>query len=161
MDKAVHDILIAADRLDQWEFPTDGDTYNSLWSDLDALIPQLELQIGFPLDVDRNVQDASFLADVGLLDSQYFDRVSGSGAIVYVFSFRFSNFSRLFTLHGAEWQERYDELRLSDCLNLLSDHNFWYVPADALDSTYDGINGTDNPICGSPLTWWIRFFDYI
>ncbi len=153
MDQAVRDILTAADRLGQWEYPADDYQYRDLWADVDAIIPQLETLVGFSLDVDRNVQDASFLTDVGLLEN--------AGAICYKFSFRFSNFSRLFTLHGAEWQQRYDELQLSDCLELLRKNGFTYIPADALDAPYDGVNGPDNPISGSPLTWWIRFFDYI
>jgi hypothetical protein len=161
MDQTVRDILTAADRLGEWEFPSDGDGYKTLWADLDAIVPQLETLVGFSLDVDRNVQDASFLTDVGLLDSRYYDRKSGTGAICYVFSFRFSNFSRLFTLHGVEWESRFDELRLGECRELLERHNFTYVPADALDCDYSGVNGPGNPICGSQLTWWIRFFDYI
>ena len=161
MDQAVRDILTAADRLDEWEFPANGYDYDSLWAELDAIAPQLESIVGFTLDVDRNVQDASFLTDVGLLDNRYYNRQLHSGVIHYIFSFRFSNFSRLFTLHGAEWEQRYDELRLGECLRLLRDNNFIYVPADALDSPYDGVNGSDNPISGSPMTWWIRFFDYI
>jgi len=161
MDQAVRDILIAADRLGEWECPEDCFNRRPLWADVDAVIPQLESLVGFALDVDRDVQDASFLTDVGLLDDRYYDRAAGVGSLYYVFSFRFSNFSRMFTLHGAEWESRYDELQIGKCIDLLRRSGFTYVPADALHSPYDGINGPNNPICGSELTLLFRYFDYI
>ena len=105
MDRAVRNILIAADRLGEWEFPSD--IKESLWPAVDALLAELESITGYELDIDRNVQDASFLTDIGLLDSRYYDRAKRSGAIYFIFSFRFSNFGRLFTLHGGEWEQRF------------------------------------------------------
>ncbi|MEM6473291.1 MAG: hypothetical protein AAF802_27265 [Planctomycetota bacterium] len=159
MDQSVRDVLTAADRLGEWESPADGYDYDSLWSEIDALVPQVETLVGYSLDVDRNVQDASFLTDVGLLSNRFYD--DQSSVIDYVFSIRFSNFSRLFTIHGKEWQERYDELRLGECIELFTEHKFKYIPSDVLHVPYDGVNGADHPIADSPLTWWIRFFDYL
>ena len=159
MDQTAHEILTAADRLNEWEFPSDDNV--DLWPLVDPLISELEAITGHKLDVDRNVQDASFMTDVGLLDDRYYDRTSGTGAIYHVFAFRFSNFGRLFTLHGAEWEQRFDELNLGQCLDLIRSRGFVYVAVDDLDVAYDGVNGADNPISGTPLTWWIRFFDYI
>lgn len=159
MDRATHEILTMADRLDEWEFPS-GDNVD-LWPVINSLVAELETITGYYLDVDRNVQDASFMTDVGLLDDRYYNRAAGTGALYYIFSFRFSNFGRLFTLHGGEWEQRYEEFRLGRCIDAIRLRGFVYVAADALDSPYDGVNGTDNPISGSPLTWWIRFFDYI
>lgn len=159
MDKTTRQILNSADRLGEWEFPSDDKDH--LWPIVDSLVCKIESMTGYELDVDRNVQDASFMTDVGLLDKRYYNRATGTGVIYYIFSFRFSNFGRLFTLHGSEWEERFEELALGRCIDLIREHGFVYVAADALDAHYDGINGVDNPICGSPLTWWIRFFDYI
>jgi hypothetical protein len=159
MDKDTHDILVDADRLNEWEFPSDS--IDDLWADIEALLPMLESITCRKLDVDRNVQDASFLTDIGLLSDRYYDRKKRAGVIYYMFSFRFSNFGRLFTLHGGESGERYQEFHLSECIDLIKSRGFVYIRADDLDSPYDGINGSDNPISGSPLTWWIRFFDYI
>lgn len=159
MDETTREILNSADRLGEWEFPSDDK--EDLWPILDSLASELESITGYRLDVDRNVQDASFMTDVGLLDDRYYNRALGTGVIYYIFSFRFSNFSRLFTLHGGEWEKRFEELNLGRCIDLIREHGFVYIAADALDSPYDGINGANNPICGSPLTWWIRFFDYI
>ena len=159
MDSTTHEILTAADRLDEWEFPADDNV--DLWPVVDSLVPELEAVTRHKLDVDRNVQDASFMTDVGLLDDRYNDRTTGAGAIYYVFSFRFSNFGRLFTLHGGEWEQRFNELNLDRCVSLIRSRGFVYVAADDLDTAYDGINGADNPISGTALTWWIRFFDYI
>lgn len=159
MDRTTQEILTAADRLDEWESPS-NDTID-LWPLIDSLVPEIEALTGCKLDVDRNVQDASFLTDVGRLDDRYYDRTTNSGAIYYVFSFRFSNFGRMFTLHGGEWLQRFDEFKLGECIDLIRSRGFVYVPAVDLESAYDGVNGADNPISGSPLTWWIRFFDYI
>lgn len=158
MDATTHDILTAADRLGEWEFPSDDNV--DLWPVIDSLAAELEKITGYKLDVDRNVQDASFMTDIGLLDDRYYNRAAGTGVIYYIFSFRFSNFARLFTLHGDEWEQRYEELGLARCIAVIRSRGFVYVAADALESPYDGINGTNNPIAGSPLTWWIRFFDY-
>jgi hypothetical protein len=159
MDKETHDILVTADRLNEWEFPSDS--ADDLWAEIDALLPMLESLTCRKLDVDRNVQDASFLTDIGLLSDRYYDRKTGTGVIYYIFAFRFSNFGRLFTLHGGEWEERHQEFHLTECTELIKSRGFVYVRAEDLESPYDGINGSDNPIDGSPLTWWIRFFDYI
>ena len=159
MDQTIHDKLIAADRLAEWERPT-GVT-DDLWTTVDSLVPAIESLTGYQLDVDRNVQDASFLTDVGLLDDRYFDRATSSGVIYYIFSFRFSNFGRLFTLHGGEWQQRFDEFRLGECLDLIQSRGFIYIPAAELDSPYDGVNRSDHSLCSPPITWWIRFFDYL
>ena len=159
MDRKTQEILIAADRFQEWEFPSDDKT--DLWPIVDALVPKLEALTGHSLDVDRNVQDASFLTDVGLLDYRFYNRATSSGTIFYVFSFRFSNFGRLFTLWGGEWEKRFDELGLGECLDLIRSHGFVYVAADELDAPYDGVNGANKPISGRPLSWWIRYFDYI
>ena len=159
MNRTTHQILSAADRLGEWEFPSDDSV--DLWPVINSLVPELEAIIGYKLDFDRNVQDASFMTDVGLLDAEYYNRATGTGAMYYVFSFRFSNFGRLFTLHGSEYEQRFQELHLDQCLDVIRSRGFVYVSADELDTAYDGINGANNPISGTPLTWWIRFFDYI
>jgi hypothetical protein len=159
MNPSTHDALVSADRLSEWEFPSDVE--EDLWSRVESLVSGIEAIVGRKLDVDRNVQDASFLTDVGLLDERYYDRKSGTGAISYVFSFRFSNFGRLFTLHGTEWKQRFDEDKLGDALDFIRSHGFVYVASDELDSPYDGVNGPNSPVSVSPVTWWTRFFDYI
>ena len=147
-----------ADRRNEWECPSDGD---NPWPDIESLVPLLEAATCRTLDIDTNVQDASFLTDIGLLSDQYYDRSTRTGVIYYIFAFRFSNFGRLFTLHGGECDERSGEFRLHDCIDLIVGKGFHYVIADALQAPYDGVNGNENPISGEPLTWWTRFFDYI
>src|SRR5207245_2128784 len=129
------------DRLNEWEFPTDNTV--DIWPIVDSLVAELESITGHQLDVDRNVQDASFLTDVGLLDYRYYNRATKSGAIYYIFSFRFSNFGRLFTLHGGEWEKRFDELNLRACCDLILSRGFVYVASDDLDTAYDGVNVAD------------------
>ena len=159
MDASTRAILIKSDRLGQWEFPSDAD--GDIWGMIESLLPSVESVVGRSLDLDRNVQDASFLTDIGLLDDRYYDRKRGVGCIRYVCAFRFSNFGRMFTLHGEQWRHVFDKYRLGEAIELIRSNGFVYVPADQLEAPYDGVNSSNNPIDGSSLTWWIRFFDYI
>ena len=54
-----------------------------------------------------------------------------------------------------------EELRLDEALDFVKSRGFVYVPTSELDTQYDGLNEPNNPIDGTPLTWWIRFFDYL
>lgn len=159
MKTRIRQILHDADRLGEWEFPSDA--AENPWPKIREIAADLSRVVGTVLDIDNGVQDASFLTDVGLLDAEYYDRTNKTGALVYIFAFRFSNFGRLFTLHGREWKTRYEEFNLGVSVELISRNGFQYVESDQLNVPYDGINGPNNPICGTQLTWWIRFFDYI
>ena len=126
--------------------------------EIDAMLPELESVFGLKLDVDRNVQDASFITDVGYLDDRYFDREKGSGALSYLFCFRFSNFGKLFTLFGSDLDEGSDtSAKVATAKQYIDSQGFVFVDADELEEIYDGKN---EPFDGK-LTWWIRFFDYL
>ncbi len=126
--------------------------------EIDEMLPELERFFGAKLDVDRHVQDASFLTDVGYLDDRYYDREKGCGALSYRFSFRFSNFGRLFTLFGSDLDAADDRCEKAMAAKaLIERRGFTFVDAEELDELYDGKNV---PFDGK-LTWWIRFFDYL
>ena len=156
MEYSIRDLLLKFDRLGEWEGPANSD-WASRYSEVEATKPKIEAIVGWPLDIDRNVQDASFLTDIGLLDARYYDRKTNTGALYYIFAIRFSNFGHMFTLHGAEWEERYDELQLGTVIKLLESQDFAYIPADQLASLYDGVN---EPLSNG-FTSWTRFFDYL
>jgi hypothetical protein len=81
-------------------------------------------------------------------------RANGVIAFIFAIAIRFSNFGRLFTIHGNTLASYpVDAIRA-----LVTRHGWTYVPADELDETYDGRNGA---LRDGRSTWWIRFFDYI
>lgn len=126
--------------------------------EIDAMLPELERVFGLKLDVDRNVQDASFLTDVGYLDDRYFDREKGGGALSYLFCFRFSNFGKMFTLFGSDLDEGSDtSAKVATAKQYIDSQGFVFVDADELEEIYDGKNEPFD----DKLTWWIRFFDYL
>jgi hypothetical protein len=111
----------------------------------------------FKLDIDKNVQDASFTADLGLLDDNYFDRVKGTGVIIYHFSFRFSNFGNLYTLINPPSEKSKYYKEILHCQMILKNTGFIFIDANELDELYDGLNQPFEP----GLTWWTRYFDYL
>lgn len=150
-------ILLSADEKGHWEFPPRS-AVGTTMEEIDAMLPELESVFGLKLDVDRNVQDASFITDVGYLDDRYFDREKGSGALSYLFCFRFSNFGKLFTLFGSDLDEGSDtSAKVATAKQYIDSQGFVFVDADELEEIYDGKN---EPFDGK-LTWWIRFFDYL
>ena len=156
MNKEIHDYLISVDEIGNWEFPKGG-RWDIPFNEVMSIKPDLEIISGVTLDIDKNVQDASFLTDIGLLDDRYYDREKGSGALSYLFSIRFSNFGRMFTLIGSEWPENEKKYNLSKVIEYLQERDYKYIPEAELDEPYDGINEPFEP----NLTWWIRYFDYL
>ncbi|MCH7227165.1 hypothetical protein [Haloferula sp. A504] len=150
-------ILLEADEQGHWEFPPSSAPGTAI-KEIDAMLPELERILGIKLDVDRNVQDASFLTDVGYLDDRYYDRQKGVGALSYLFSFRFSNFGRMFTLFGSDLDDGGGtKTNVMAAKRYIEDRGFTFVDADELEELYDGKNEPfDNK-----LTWWVRFFDYL
>jgi hypothetical protein len=150
-------ILLEADEKGHWEFPPNSAQGTSM-EEIDAMLPDLERVLGVKLDVDRNVQDASFLTDVGYLDDRSYDREKGCGALCYLFSFRFSNFGRMFTLFGSCLDDGGGTfIKAMAARRYIEAEGFTFVDADELEEFYDGKNEPfDNK-----LTWWTRFFDYL
>ncbi len=156
MKPELHNYLLSVDEKDNWEFPKDG-RWDIPFDEVTNLRPELEKITGASLDIDKNVQDASFLTDLGVLDDRYFDREKGVGAISYLFNIRFSNFGRMFTIAGSEWPECKSKYRLNEAVRYLGERNYKYIPADELNDLYDGVNKPFEV----ELTWWIRYFDYL
>ena len=154
VETSLHESLVALDEPGRLEFPADPASSFS-WQTIDTIFVELCNFAGRELDVDRSVQDASFLTDIGLLDERAWDRRTRSGAVSYEFAFRFSNFGFLFSVHGVrlpEWRRVCD-----GGVQLISARGGRYIPADDLQAPYDGPNAS----VLSGQTWWIRYFDYV
>ncbi len=156
MDIEIHSFLLSVDEKGNWEYPKDGRCDIS-FKDVESIKPELERIMGVTLDIDKNVQDASFLTDLGLLDDRNYDREKGAGLISYLFSIRFSNFGRMFTIISSEWPENKEKYNLSKVIKYLEGKKYKYIPEAELNETYDGVNEPFEP----KLTWWIRYFDYL
>ncbi|WP_431167709.1 hypothetical protein [Tenacibaculum halocynthiae] len=156
MRPEIHNILISADEKDNWEYPK-----KFRWDKRIKLIQEFkndfESVFKIELDIDKNVQDASFTTDLGLLDEKLYDRKTGTGALRYIFSFRFSNFGNLFTI--LNMPEKNDEYytEILTCRKIIEDSQFVFIDLSELDEIYDGVNEPYE----NGLTWWTRFFDYL
>ena len=85
---------------------------------------EFESVFKFELDIDKNVQDASFTADLGLLNDKFYDRKTGTGSLRYIFSFRFSNFGNLFTIINLpDINGEYFKV-IMNCKKILNDKGF-------------------------------------
>ena len=150
MDSALHDLLVCCDVRGAWESPPGADWRRSV-DEVRRLQPRLEEALGIDLRLDDGVQDASFFADLGQLVQQNYP--NGVIALSYEICFRFSWFSRLYTIHGNAWERLMNERALA----VADAAGFVYVPEVALHLPYDGVNEPFEP----GLTWWTRYFDYL
>jgi hypothetical protein len=156
MRPEIHNILISVDEKDNWEYPK-----KFRWDKRMKLIQEFkndfESVFKIELDIDKNVQDASFTTDLGLLDEKFYDRKTGTGALRYIFSFRFSNFGNLFTiLNMPDKNDKY-YTEILTCRKILENSKFVFIDLSELDELYDGVNEPYE----NGLTWWTRFFDYL
>lgn len=155
MDK-FHKILIQVDEKDHWEFPPKSAKGTS-YSELEEIKVLLDEIFEISLDFDKNVQDASFLTNIGELDDRYYNRKTKSGAVVYKYAFRFSNFGRLYTVIGNHNKDQGITLKIEKAKNFLEQKGFVYIPLEILNVKYDGVNEPFE----KGLTWWTRYFDYL
>ena len=156
MNEEIHSYLVSVDEKGNWEFPKNG-RWDIPFEEVESIKPELEQITGVILDIDKNVQDASFLTDLGLLDERYYDREKECGALSYLFSIRFSNFGRMFTVICSEWPENKEKYNLDKVIEYLQERKYKYIPEMELHEPYDGVNKPFEP----NLTWWIRYFDYL
>lgn len=156
MRPETHHLLLSADAKNNWEYPK-GFRWDKRMKLIQEFKSEFESVFKQVLDIDKSVQDASFTTDLGLLDDHYYDRKTRTGSLVYIFSFRFSNFGNLFTVlnEPGSNEKYYNEILI--CKNRLTDSGFIFIDALELDETYDGINEPYE----KGLTWWTRYFDYL
>lgn len=150
MNEELHRLLVSNDVQGQWEYPPGANWSNEI-SRVRELIPELESALHTTLRLDDGIQDASFFADLGVLEKQ----PSADGVIHYRYRIciRFSWFGGMFTI----WGENTAEYDTSETIRILSDHGYTFVPASELDEPYDGVNEPYE----RELTWWVRYFDWL
>jgi len=109
---------------------------------------ELEQVIGRQLEVDENVQDASFFTELAChVPSE--DRIETAIAII------FSAFGDLFTIWGSVPGE-IPESVMQKVISAVQKHGFRYVDTESLAEAYSGTN----PVF-QHSRWIDRFFSYI
>ena len=154
MRKDLYELLISIDEKGQWEVPRSF-RWRKLIKKVVSFKNDFEKIFGFKLDLDKQVQDASFIADLRLLE----ERKDSARTVFlsYTFCFRFSNFGNLFTVMNMpkEKEKYYSEIMA--CRQILDENGYIYIDQDELEEIYDGVNEPYE----EGLTWWTRFFDYL
>lgn len=150
MNAELHQLLLKNDVQGQWEYPP-GANWSREISRVRELVPELESTLHSTLRLDEGIQDASFFADVGVLEKQ--PRSDGIVHHRYRICIRFSWFGDMFTI----WGENVSEYNTSEAIRVLRERGYKFVPASELDEPYDGVNKPYE----SGLTWWVRYFDWL
>jgi len=151
-----HEILIQCDQKNHWEFPPSS-AIGTDFKELEQIKISLDKIFEITLDFDRNVQDASFMTDIGELNEKYYNRETGTGAIIYKYGFRFSNFGRLYSIVENGKSELEITNKIEKAKKLLKQEGFVFIPKEHLEFEYDGVNEPFE----KGLTWWTRYFDYL
>jgi hypothetical protein len=155
MDNRIHQILLSHDSSTDWECPSDFN-WESEWEDVRALHPEAEAILGVALRVDDGVQDASFFAELYLLEE---GAIRPSGVIAHLFkiAIRFSSFGRMVTIHSNSARSSLTDYPIHQLIELLQKRGYTYIAPEDLQFPYDG----GLPVNDSKFTWWYRFFDYL
>ncbi|MDJ1479969.1 hypothetical protein QNI16_05685 [Cytophagaceae bacterium YF14B1] len=153
MHSDIHKLLLILDHYECWEYPR-GHKKKKAMKEIEQIKNEFESLLNVSLDLDRYVEDASFLTDLGLIE----ERIVNQRKIrIYPFCFRFSNFGRLFTLIGELSEGTSKKYQLDSLTKRIEQKGFVFIPYEELDTLYNGIN--QPPYKG--FTWWTRYFDYL
>ncbi len=120
------------------------------WRRVCALVPPLEAILGKRLELDENVQDASFMTDIALRAE------AAPRAWEVLAGVRFSNFGMLFAVWTSYPSWRIAPETVERIIQAVRAAGLVYVAEEELSEPYTGKNGA---FTGS--TWWDRFFDYV
>lgn len=113
-----------------------------------SLKPELEQIVGRHLDIDENVQDASFFTELAA-------HVPGEDSIETAITIIFSAFGGLFTIWSSMPNE-IPEAAVQKAVDAVQRHGFRYVDTESLEEAYCGTN----PVF-QHSRWIDRFFSYI
>jgi hypothetical protein len=150
--KELHDILLKFD-LPEFECPPDFDGTAAM-SLVRRIQPELEAVLSLPLELNSNVQDASYFTELEVVEPAPGLPQGRTKRLTTRLSIRFSCFGRMATV--CDWGQGIEAVRLSALGDLLSAHGFVYVPEAALQEKYDGRAWPGQ----GPPTWFRRYFDY-
>jgi hypothetical protein len=116
--------------------------------------------VGHPLELDRNVQDASHFADLYMLGSECNELVHGRYRTVQTvaIAIRFSSFGDLGAVWGSDNSAPLQPDRVEAIHQVLPAHGYHPVSDELLAAPYSGqLTDVDGRLI---RTWWDRFFDY-
>lgn len=143
------DVLLRADDPNRCEWPANFDRPAAI-KRVEALLPEIERIVGGALQLDTNIEDASYFAEASL-------QKTGERAnyIEFLFAIRFSSFGNLFTIWSSERSHGLPAFNLEELLSAAKENGFVYVDIETLKGPYSGSNES----CHA-ATWWDRFFAY-
>jgi hypothetical protein len=151
MSPGIRAILEAADCEVGWEVPRND--YQSLpWksyrSEISAVQAWANTELGLKLELDGSIQDASFFEQLSVRDESTH------------LSIRFSNFGKLYTVStfGILESNKLATFRTEDLKTIIDSFGWVFVPAEDLNSPYDGKH---RDFVKMKASWWLRFFDYV
>jgi hypothetical protein len=154
VDLRIHQLLLSNDSPTDWEYPQ-GFDWDAAWRDVRQFLPAAEALIGQPLQVDDQVQDASYFAELFVFEEGAVR--PPVTAMVFKIAIRFSSFGRMATIHTNSALSDLGRYPVERLAALLEEYGFVYIPAEALAEPYDGVM----PDVPADFTWWFRFFDYM
>ena len=157
-DRGMQKIYIEADDATGFEVP-ENDWENFPWHELSEEIEVIRIKIendlGITLEKDGNVQDASFIEELRILNQSSYCS-NGVICITPDIALRFSNYGKLFTLYSLT--DSLEKYPVQEIKSIVSEKGWSFIDAKELDRPYDGKN---IELQKAGITWWIRFFDYL
>jgi len=145
--------LELADHETACEFPP-GFNYRASMRRVEDLKPKLDTILGRSLQLDKNVQDASFFTELSILESPK----NGMNIYHCVLGVRFSSFGNLFTVWSNSIVEKINEARVAKVIAETEEAGFIYIDTETLEQRYTGKN---QYLAGNIENWRERFFDYL
>lgn len=144
MEKEIHQMLLEADDfLPQGEYLSSHFDYQAAMSEVRALAADLTA-LGYEIQLDNNVQNATFFTDLWCGSQAFGIRFSGSGRLV------------LISTGGIRGHESVG--LPAEVLELLQQRRYKIVrPEQLAGALYDGAANH----FATKLTWFERYFDYL
>ena len=148
--------LLEADDESGFYCPWEGSSTNPLREMSESITrirDEIQNQLGLNLEIDGNVQDASFHEELRVLNpaSYLSGRVT---AIICDLGIRFSNFGRLYTIFSAT--ESLEKYPVDGIKGIVDKEGWFFVDPYELEATYYGKNKRMHGV-----SWWISYFDYL
>jgi hypothetical protein len=150
MTDELRTLLLASDSATGWDFPEGFTTAQSLEAVRDVRDVQEEIEAALQIrpELREDFQDASLLALLSL--------ILPDQSLIQIHFSNFGNLTTVSRLTGSSWTAAVGE-SVDLITGILERYNFVFVPFEALDSVYDGVNKG----LRRQTTWFGRFFDYL